>query len=97
MKAHLIDTHLLVPRSRSNIEVMFLKRWVFRGHKCFTNTSCCSRFSALSKPEDDSSRRYSGVSPARGEGRGRGFGRPPAIGARHSQESEKEKALAAAK
>ena len=36
MKAHLINTHLLVPRSRSsarsrsNIGVMFLKRWVFR-------------------------------------------------------------------
>ena len=25
--------------SRSNIRVMFLKKWVFRGHKCFTNTS----------------------------------------------------------
>ena len=27
-------------RSRSNIRVMFLKRWVFLGHYCFTNTSC---------------------------------------------------------
>ena len=31
MKAHLIDTHLLVLRSRSNIRLMFLKRLVFRG------------------------------------------------------------------
>lgn len=56
------------------------------------------RFSALSKPDDDSSRRYGGSSPARGEGRGRGgFGRPPGINARHSQEAEREKAVAAAK
>ena len=27
-------------RSGSNIRVMFLKRWVFQGHKYFTNTSC---------------------------------------------------------
>ena len=34
-------------RSRSNIRVMFLKRWVFWGHWCFTNTSCfvfCNSF-----------------------------------------------------
>ena len=46
MKAHLIDTHLLVPRSRSSAKVKVeyqghvLKRWVFRVHKCFTNTFC---------------------------------------------------------
>ena len=27
-------------RSRSNIKVTFLKKWPFRGHSCFTNTSC---------------------------------------------------------
>ena len=27
-------------RSRSNIRVMCLKRWVFQGHLCFRNTSC---------------------------------------------------------
>ena len=26
-------------RSRSNIKVTFLKKWPFRGHSCFTNTS----------------------------------------------------------
>ena len=46
MKAYLINMHLLVPRSRSsarsrsNINVTFLKKWPFRGHSCFTNTSC---------------------------------------------------------
>ena len=52
----------------------------------------------LNKPEEDSSRRYSGTSPARGDPKGRGgFGRPPSLGARHSQEMEREKALSAAK
>ena len=27
-------------RSRSNVEVTFLKKWSFRGHLCFTSTSC---------------------------------------------------------
>ena len=33
MKAHLIDTHLLIDWSKlmSNIKVMLLKRWVFGG------------------------------------------------------------------
>ncbi|XP_052760532.1 eukaryotic translation initiation factor 4 gamma 1-like isoform X2 [Mya arenaria] len=57
-----------------------------------------NRFSALSKPEDDSGRRMMGSSPSRGEGRGRGgFGRPPNLNARLSQEQEREKAVAAAK
>ena len=43
MKAYLINMHLLVQgqghlqRSRSNIKVTFLKKWLF---SCFTNTSC---------------------------------------------------------
>lgn len=57
------------------------------------------RFSALSKPEDDSRGRF-GTSPARGDGRGRsggGFGRPQSRGItpRSSMEQEKERALAA--
>ena len=32
--------HLVVQRSRSNLEVTFLKKWPFRGHSGFTNTSC---------------------------------------------------------
>ena len=46
MKAYLINMHLLVPnsrssaKSRSNIKVTFLKKWPFRGHSFFTNTSC---------------------------------------------------------
>ena len=40
MKAYLINMYLLVPRSRSNIKVTFLKKWPFWGHSCFTNTSC---------------------------------------------------------
>ena len=47
MEAYLINMHLLVPRSRSsakvkvkNIKVTFFKKWLFRGHSCFTNTSC---------------------------------------------------------
>ena len=56
------------------------------------------RFSALSKPEEESRRGYSSVSPARGEGRGRGgFGAPPRLAARASQEQEREKAIAAVK
>ncbi|XP_056018647.1 eukaryotic translation initiation factor 4 gamma 3-like isoform X6 [Ostrea edulis] len=58
-----------------------------------------NRFSALSKPEDDSRGRF-GTSPARGDGRGRsggGFGRPQSRGItpRSSMEQEKERALAA--
>ena len=58
-----------------------------------------NRFSALSKPEEENRRGYSAVSPARGEGRGRGggFGQPPRMVARLSQEQEREKAIAAAK
>ncbi|XP_065935828.1 eukaryotic translation initiation factor 4 gamma 3 isoform X4 [Magallana gigas] len=58
-----------------------------------------NRFSALSKPEDDSRGRF-GTSPARGDSRGRGsggFGRPQSRGItpRSSMEQEKERALAA--
>ena len=53
-----------------------------------------NRFSALSKPEEESRSRY-GVSPARDGGRGRGFGRPRGVTPRSSQEQEKERALAA--
>lgn len=55
------------------------------------------RFSALSKPEDDSRGRF-GTSPARGDSRGRGsggFGRPQRATPRSSMEQEKERALAA--
>ena len=31
-------------RSRSNIKVTFLKKWLFWGHSCFTNTSCSTMF-----------------------------------------------------
>lgn len=57
------------------------------------------RFSALSKSEDENRPRF-GVSPARGDGRGRqqgGFGRPPSRGItpRSSQEMlDKERAAA---
>ena len=48
MKAYLINMHASagtkskghLQRSRSNIKVSFLKKWPFRGHSCFTNTSC---------------------------------------------------------
>ena len=47
MKEHLINTHLLVPRSRSSAKVkvkykgyISQKKWPFRGHSGFTNTSC---------------------------------------------------------
>ncbi|XP_078338114.1 eukaryotic translation initiation factor 4 gamma 1-like isoform X6 [Crassostrea virginica] len=56
-----------------------------------------NRFSALSKPEDDSRGRF-GTSPARGDSRGRGsggFGRPQRATPRSSMEQEKERALAA--
>ena len=55
MKAHLIDTHLLVPRSRSSAKVKVKyqghvsQKWVFRAHLCFTNTSCFTMFSSLPK------------------------------------------------
>ncbi|KAH3705652.1 hypothetical protein DPMN_080729 [Dreissena polymorpha] len=56
------------------------------------------RFSALSKPEEDSSRRMGGSSPARGDSRGSrgGFGRPN-LSMQLSQEQEREKAVAATK
>ncbi|KAK3105045.1 hypothetical protein FSP39_015996 [Pinctada imbricata] len=56
-----------------------------------------NRFSALSKNEDENRSRF-GVSPARGDSRGRGFGKPPGsrgITPRSSIEQEREKALAA--
>ena len=49
MKTYLINMHLLVPRSRSSAKakvkykVTFLKKRPFRGHSCFTNTSCFLR------------------------------------------------------
>lgn len=55
------------------------------------------RFSALSRPDEEQGRRFGGVSPARSDSRGRGFGRPPSLGARRSQETERERAVAAAK
>lgn len=63
------------------------------------NTDVLFRFSALSKPEDDSRGRF-GTRPARGDSRGRGsggFGRPQSRGItpRSSMEQEKERALAA--
>ena len=66
--------------------------------KGFHHIRFLHRFAALGKPDEDSSRRYGGASPARSEGRGRGgFGRLPGLNARHSQETEREKALSAAK
>ena len=46
MKAHLVDTHVLVPRSRSSgkVKVKYQghipEKQPFWGHQCFTNTSC---------------------------------------------------------
>ncbi|XP_052211936.1 eukaryotic translation initiation factor 4 gamma 1-like isoform X2 [Dreissena polymorpha] len=62
------------------------------------NTAPANRFSALSKPEEDSSRRVGGSSPARGDSRGSrgGFGRPN-LSMQLSQEQEREKAVAATK
>ena len=48
MKANLIDTHLVVHRSSVQVSVKYQghlfkkkkKKWPWRGHSCFTNTSC---------------------------------------------------------